>query len=185
MARGAAHSVRIIGGRWRNTRIPVATRDELRPSGDRVRETLFNWLAPWLPGARCLDLFAGTGVLGFEALSRGAAHCTFVERDPRAVTALEALRDRLAADGADIRRADVREHLRGAPTPCDIVFIDPPFHQGLVADVLPRLAAGWLAPGARVYVECERGLAFDTGALTPYREGHTQQVTYRLLEASG
>lgn len=177
--------VRIVGGQWRSRLLDVTSVPGLRPTPDRVRETLFNWLAPWLPGARCLDLFAGTGVLGFEALSRGAAHCTFVERDPRAVTALEALRARLAADGADIRRADVREHLRGAPTPCDIVFIDPPFHQGLVADVLPRLAAGWLAPGARVYVECERGLVFETGTLTPHREGHTQQVTYRLLEASG
>ena len=181
MARAASHAIRIIGGRWRNTRIPVADRDQLRPSADRVRETLFNWLAPALSGARCLDLFAGTGVLGFEALSRGAAHCVLVERDAALVAALSALKQRLGADGAEIHTGDVLRYLGTAPTPADIVFLDPPFHQDLVPRVLALLAHGWLAAGALVYVECEREAAFDIGTLVVHREGRTQQVRYSLL----
>ncbi len=185
MARAAEHSIRIIGGQWRGTRIPVAAREQLRPSADRVRETLFNWLVPELPGARCLDLFAGTGVLGFEALSRGAAHSALVEKDAALVTRMEALKARLKAQHVDVYGADVLRWLNGAATPYDIVFVDPPFHQGRVSAVLAALQRGWLAPRALVYVECEREAAFELGALSMHREGKTQQVRYMLLREAG
>jgi 16S rRNA (guanine966-N2)-methyltransferase len=185
MARAAEHSIRIIGGHWRGSRIPVADREQLRPSADRVRETLFNWLAPELPGARCLDLFAGTGVLGFEALSRGAATSTLVEKDAALVKGMEAVKQRLKAEHAQVQGADVLKWLNGPATPYDIVFLDPPFHRDLVSVVLARLTHGWLAPRALVYVECERDADFELGTFELHREGRTQQVRYLLLRASG
>lgn len=181
MAGAAAHSIRIIGGQWRGTRIPVAAREQLRPSADRVRETLFNWLAPELPGARCLDLFAGTGVLGFEALSRGAAHSVLVENDVALVKRMETLKARLKTEHAEVHGADVLSWLHGAATPYDIVFLDPPFHHDAVSAVLAGLQRGWLAPRALVYVECERAAAFPLGTLSVHREGKTQQQRYMLL----
>ena len=181
MARVATHAIRIIAGRWRGTRIAVAARAELRPTADRVRETLFNWLAPELAGARCLDLFAGTGALGFEALSRGAASCCLVERDALLIESMQGLKARLGAHQADLQQADVLSWLRHAATPYDIVFLDPPFHADLVPAVLSRLALGWLAPRALLYVECEREALFELGALTPHRESNTQHVRYMLL----
>ena len=183
MTRAAEHSIRIIGGQWRGTRIPVAHREQLRPSADRVRETLFNWLAPELPGAECLDLFAGTGVLGFEALSRGAAHSVLVEKDGALVARMETLKARLKATQADIHAADVLVWLNGPATPSNIVFLDPPFNRDRVAAVLPLLARGWLAPRALVYVECEREARFELGALTLHREAETRQLRYMLLRA--
>ncbi|MDE0004546.1 MAG: 16S rRNA (guanine(966)-N(2))-methyltransferase RsmD [Rhodospirillaceae bacterium] len=149
--------VRIVGGRWRGRRLAVPARTEVRPTPDRVRETLFNWLAPSLPGAQCLDLFAGTGVLGLEALSRGAAGTTFVERDAVLVRALEERVSDLAAE-AQVFHEDALEFLASRPRrPVDIAFVDPPYAAGL-AQVLENLV-GWLAPGHLVYVErpVERG----------------------------
>jgi 16S rRNA (guanine966-N2)-methyltransferase len=146
--------VRIIGGDWRRRWLPVAGVESLRPTPDRVRETLFSWLTPLLPGARCLDLFAGTGVLGFEALSRGAGEVVFVDSSPIVVRALEAARERLAAT-ADIVRADAAEYLQRAElAPFDIVFVDPPYTlsvERLFQDLPARLY-----PNARVYLERER-----------------------------
>ncbi|MCC6708713.1 MAG: 16S rRNA (guanine(966)-N(2))-methyltransferase RsmD [Gammaproteobacteria bacterium] len=183
MARATEHSIRIIGGHWRGTRIPVAHREQLRPSADRVRETLFNWLQPELPGARCLDLFAGTGVLGFEALSRGAATCALVEKDGALVARMETLKARLKAEHAALHGADVLAWLNGPASAMDIVFLDPPFHRDLVPTVLARLTRGWLAARALVYVECERDAVFEHPGYTLHREGHTQQVRYLLLRA--
>jgi 16S rRNA (guanine966-N2)-methyltransferase len=157
-ARDRHHSqpgfVRIIGGIWRRRRIALPRAAGLRPTPDRVRETLFNWLAPVLPGAVCLDLFAGTGVLGFEALSRGAARAVLVEREPKAALALERVRGELGA-AAEIVRADAENYLvRGDIGPFDIVFIDPPFADP-VDQVLARLLPH-LRPGARVYLERPR-----------------------------
>jgi 16S rRNA (guanine966-N2)-methyltransferase len=143
--------VRIIGGEWRRRRIALPRDVELRPTPDRVRETLFNWLAPVLPGARCLDLFAGTGALGFEALSRGAARAVLVEREPAAAAALERIREDLGA-AAEIVRADAADYLaRGARERFDIAFVDPPFAMP-VEPVLHALRP-LLEPGARVYLE--------------------------------
>jgi 16S rRNA (guanine966-N2)-methyltransferase len=148
-------SVRIIGGKWRRTRITIAAGADLRPTPDRVRETLFNWLDPLLEGARCLDLYAGTGVLGFEALSRGAASAVLVERDAVAARALERERDKLEAP-AEVVCADAPTYVKGFGIDSfDIVFVDPPYRQ----DVMPVLDAllQALRQGALVYLERERG----------------------------
>jgi 16S rRNA (guanine966-N2)-methyltransferase len=143
--------VRIIGGEWRRRRIALPRDVGLRPTPDRVRETLFNWLAPVLPGADCLDLYAGTGALGFEALSRGAAGAVLVERDRETAQALERVREQLGAP-AEIVCGDAMEYLaRGGPGRFDIAFIDPPF-----AEPVDAVLAGLkplLEPGARVYLE--------------------------------
>ncbi|WP_255325690.1 MULTISPECIES: 16S rRNA (guanine(966)-N(2))-methyltransferase RsmD [unclassified Thioalkalivibrio] len=155
---GRSARVRIIGGAWRRQWLPVPSVGGLRPTADAQRETLFNWLQPQLPGARVLDLYAGTGALGFEAASRGAREVWLVERDARAAAQLEANRERLGATQVHIRRDDVARLLGQPPEagPFDVVFLDPPFGQGRVAPTLAALAAqGWLSPGARVYAELE------------------------------
>ena len=163
-ARKLGNQVRIIGGQWRGRKLEFPDVPGLRPTPDRVRETLFNWLAPMLPGSRCLDLFAGSGALGFEAASRGAAEVLLVERDPRIVKTLREQAQRLRADGLQVVQADVQQYLGGAPQAYDIVLLDPPFGKDLLRPTLQALAAGWLALGARIYLEAERGLG--TEALT-------------------
>jgi 16S rRNA (guanine966-N2)-methyltransferase len=154
--RGArSGSVRIIGGRWRGRRVPVADIDALRPTPDRVRETVFNWLAPVLPGGRCLDLYAGTGVLGLEALSRGAAAAVFVEQSAPAARQLEQSLAALEATATRVVVADAAVYLQGAPTPFDVVFLDPPYGTEL-GNLCTLLGRGWLAPGARIYLESSR-----------------------------
>lgn len=137
----------------------------LRPTADALRETLFNWLQPRLVGARVLDLFAGTGALGLEAASRGAAHVLLVERDARAAAQLEANCEMLGAGGVRIRRYDALRLLRAAPPdgqPFDIVLVDPPFGQGRVMPVLAGLNAhGWVHRDSRVYVEIESDAVLD------------------------
>jgi len=130
----------------------------LRPTPDRVRETLFNWLAFDVAGRHVLDLYAGTGALGLEALSRGAAQATFVESIADVATALEANIEMLGAAGR-VQRADVARFLAAAPTRFDIVFLDPPFRQGLATSACQRLESeGWLTPEALIYVETEHEL---------------------------
>jgi 16S rRNA (guanine966-N2)-methyltransferase len=154
------NSVRIIGGRWRGRKLGFPSFDDLRPTGDRARETLFNWLAGRIEGSQCLDLFAGSGCLGFEALSRGAATVTFVELRTPVVAQLRAEWARLTASDAEglgtarFERMDARAWLaRQPPAPAvDIAFLDPPFAAGLLPALLPALAP-LLAPDARVYVE--------------------------------
>lgn len=150
-----AGKIRIISGRWRGRRIPVPIRPDLRPSGDRARETLFNWLAPKIAGARCLDLFAGTGILGLEAASRGAARVVLVEKDLALVRSLEEIRQNWPeSDSLEIVHADALAWLARADGPFDIVFIDPPFAGRLREQALEALTRpGLLAPDARVYVE--------------------------------
>jgi len=175
-------SVRIIGGEWRGTRLPVADAAGLRPSADRVRETLFNWLQPMLPGARVLDLFAGSGALGLEALSRGAREAILVEREPRLAEALQDSVHRLRAeDRAAVVRADALAWLR-APLHgrFDLVFLDPPFDAALWRDVLGLLPP-WLADDAWLYLEAPSGGAPEPGpGWRPHREGHTRDVRYAL-----
>lgn len=179
--------VRIIGGEWRGRRVPVAVASGLRPTADRVRETLFNWLAPVVPGARCLDLFAGTGALGLEALSRGAAATVFVERNGEVARVLEASLARLGARGARVVATDAQRFLAGAPQPFDVVFLDPPFGEFALGDLCTLLARGWLAAGARVYLEMPGGEALPP--LPPgwelLREKVAGQVRYALAAAGG
>lgn len=182
--RPAPGQVRIIGGRWRGTRLPIADVPGLRPSSDRVRETLFNWLAPVLPGARVLDLFAGTGALGLEALSRGAHGAVLVEADPRAAQALAAALARLQA-GAQARlvQADALRWLESAAAPeapFDVAFVDPPFAAGLWPAVLQRLPAR-LAADAWLYLESPADQAPELPAgWALHREGRTREVRYAL-----
>ena len=147
-------AVRIIGGSWRRRRIPLPEGIELRPTPDRVRETVFNWLASDLPGASCLDLFAGTGALGFEALSRGASRALLIERNPRAAAALRSLRDSLDAT-ADILCTDAEVWLAGEPAErFDVVFVDPPY--ALPVDELLATLPPRLTPRGRIYLERAR-----------------------------
>lgn len=147
--------MRIIGGLWRSRRIRFAAAPEVRPTPDRIRETLFNWLQGAVPRSRCLDLFAGSGALGLEALSRGAAEVTFVERDPRVVESLRGTLAELGADSGRVVAADAFEFLHGPATAYDLVFLDPPFARGWLGDLCKLLAdRGWLAPHAWIYLEC-------------------------------
>jgi 16S rRNA (guanine966-N2)-methyltransferase len=175
----------VIAGRWRGRRFPVADVEGLRPTGDRLRETLFNWLGPGIQGARCLDLFAGSGALGIEALSRGAASCDFIERDARAAAALRDVLGRLDADGARVYEEDGLRWLASVEASYDIVFLDPPFGQTLAAPALERLREGHLAPGALVYIEYPRGDAPPVpDGLEVHREKNSGAVGISLLRAT-
>lgn len=157
MAKPGQHKgyVRIISGQWGSRRIPVADVPGLRPTGDRVRETLFNWLQAFLPGSRCLDVFAGTGALGIEAASRGAAYTLLLERNRTAVTALEMFVAGLGNPLVEIRQANALTFLeKREGQSYDIVFVDPPFDLELQQRVMDLLVQhGWLSPGAIVYLE--------------------------------
>lgn len=155
MARQRSNTVRIIGGAWRGRRIHFPGAPGLRPTADRRRETLFNWLAFDLEGARCLDLFAGSGALGFEAASRGAASVVMVEASREVAAALAATRDGFKATAVQVVHAQMARYLNRAAQAFDVVFLDPPFAQPRLAeDACRRLVdGGWLAPGAHVYLE--------------------------------
>ena len=172
----------VVGGRWRGTKLRVPDRPGLRPTSDRVRETLFNWLMPMLPGARVLDLFAGTGALGLEALSRGAAQAVLVEHDREAAAILRETVARLqGAEGAEIVQADALAWLHAQPAAeFDLAFVDPPFDANLWGGVLPALVPH-LREDAWLYVE-----APGTDDAPPpagwrlHREGRTRDVHYAL-----
>lgn len=162
IAKGAGE-VRIIGGQWKRTRLPVAQRPGLRPTPDRVRETLFNWLGQDMTGWRCLDAFAGTGALGFEAASRGAAAVQLVENDPALVDQLHTLQQRLQAMAVRVQRGDGVAALRHcAPGSLHLVFIDPPFESALFE---PALAAASQAVAADGFIYLEAPQAWDDAAL--------------------
>lgn len=181
MNRAAPGQVRIIGGRWRGSKLPVADKPGLRPSADRVRETLFNWLQAELPRARVLDVFAGTGALGFEAASRGAAQAVLVERDPALAASLRASAQRLHAENIEIVHEDALRWLARAPDHrFDIIFLDPPFDAALWQPALAALSP-WLADDAWLYLESPR----DVAPAVPvdwllHREGRTREVRYAL-----
>jgi 16S rRNA (guanine966-N2)-methyltransferase len=181
----SANQLRIIGGRWRGSRIVFPPLAAIRPSPDRVRETLFNWLQQPIVGARCLDLFAGSGALGLEALSRGAAHVTFVDREPQVGKHLAQTLERLGGRDATVVVEDAQRFLSRPPQPFDIVFLDPPFDSGVLEQAGGRLQA-WLAPGAYIYVECpaERSLAMLSTQWAVHRTKRAGQVGYHLLRAS-
>lgn len=187
--------IRIIGGRWKRTVLPVVAGEGLRPTPDRVRETLFNWLGQDLAGLVVLDLFAGTGALGFEAASRGAAQVVMVEQAPSAVQALRQTVARLPAPQVKVVAADaVRWLIASGETgaspapPFDLVFLDPPFGRGLLARVLPLVACR-LSPAGRVYVESDLPIddavlaGWKADALSVSRGARAGQVHYHLLHA--
>ena len=181
---GGAGFVRIIGGDWRGRKIPVADVEGLRPSGDRGRETLFNWLQGKVHGARCADLFAGTGVLGLEAASRGAAEVTLIERSRKASESLRATVEMLDVGHVSVIEADAIEWLqRQAPQSLDIVFIDPPFDTNLAVSALEILRdQNCLASEALVYLEQPRASSPDLPAgYAESREKLVGEVRIRLL----
>jgi 16S rRNA (guanine966-N2)-methyltransferase len=159
--RGAsARMLRIIAGTWRGRRFRFTAEADIRPTPDRVRETLFNWLAARVADSQCLDLCAGSGALGLEALSRGAARVHFVESDANAVRDLRARLSDWGAAGATVERTDTLRYLRTKPEPFDIVFLDPPYAAGLLSAAARLLEEReWLAPGALIYVESAARLA--------------------------
>ncbi|WP_329742638.1 16S rRNA (guanine(966)-N(2))-methyltransferase RsmD [Dyella sp. A6] len=180
--KGRPGRIRIIGGSLRNSRLEVPDLPGLRPTPERVRETLFNWLAPTLAGVHALDLCAGTGALGIEALSRGAAQVQFVERDPRAAQALRANLARLKADGGAVDTADAQAWLQTAARPFGLVFMDPPFALDLWSALAQGLEqGGWLAAAARIYVESPRDVAPELPAnWLLQREGVAGEVRHAL-----
>lgn len=177
-----AGQIRIIGGQWRGRKLPVPNSQGLRPTTDRVRETLFNWLAPVLRGARCLDCFAGSGALGLEALSRYAASATLLEYERPVAQQLEKNLALLQGEG-QVFNTNALHWLAGNGQPFDVVFLDPPFRQGLLAETVILLEqGGWLADEAWIYVEAEaESAAADVPATwTLHREKVAGQVAYRL-----
>ena len=182
---GPPHEVRIIGGTLRRSKLPVADLPGLRPTPDRVRETLFNWLGQDLTGWRCIDAYAGSGALGFEAASRGAASVLLLERDPRLVRSLRASRERLGAGAVSVEPADALAWLRrAAPASADLVFIDPPFEANQF-DAALAAAAPVVVPGGYLYLEADR--PFDDAAVAPHglrvhRQARAGAVHFHLLQ---
>jgi 16S rRNA (guanine966-N2)-methyltransferase len=176
-------TLRIIGGEWRGRRIRFPGEGGIRPTPDRVRETLFNWLMAHVAGSRCLDLFAGSGALGLEALSRGAAHATFIERERSNVTSLRETTALLAPGRSTVIEADALAWLAGPPQAFDIVFLDPPYAAGQLTDAMRLLESrGWLAADAFVYIELPAKAgepALPPGWL-PHRSGRAGAVGYHL-----
>lgn len=172
--------VRIVGGQWRSRLLDVASVTGLRPTPDRVRETLFNWLGQDLDGLHCLDLFAGTGILGLEAASRGAAGVVLVEQHPRALDALHKAAITLQAAQVEIVRGDAVKFLQNTARKFDVVFLDPPYHQGWLERVEPWLDKV-LQPDGWLYAESEAPLA-QLGKWRTVKQGHAGQVHYHLMQ---
>lgn len=183
---GKPHTIRIIGGNWKRTPLPVLDLDGLRPTPDRVRETLFNWLGQDLDGRRCLDLFAGSGALGFEAASRGAARVLMVERNARAAAQLRANQARLDARNIEIAEADALRLAAGlAPGSFDVIFLDPPFGDEALLSRALELVVPLVAQDGAIYVECGDPLdPAGIDALSGWsvaRDGKAGAVRYHLL----
>ncbi|MEZ5570561.1 MAG: 16S rRNA (guanine(966)-N(2))-methyltransferase RsmD [Halioglobus sp.] len=178
-------AVRIIGGIWRGRKLAFTPSEGLRPTGDRIRETLFNWLAPELRGARCVDLFTGSGALGLEALSRGAVHCDFVDSASRVISTVQQhLKTLDAQDRGLCHQCTAQQFLENAPTPYDIVFIDPPFKLQLVEPVLNTLVQrSLLLNDALVYIEtaASESLPAMPSNWSKHREKSSGGVSYRLF----
>lgn len=178
----SAGQIRIIGGQWRGRKLPVPNSEGLRPTTDRVRETLFNWLAPVIRGARCLDCFAGSGALGLEALSRYAGSATLLEYERPVAQQLERNLSLLGGTG-HVFNTNALTWLAGHGQPFDIIFLDPPFRRDLLTETIMLLEQqGWLADEAWIYIEAEAEInATDVPTTwTLHREKIAGQVAYRL-----
>lgn len=183
--KGAASQLRIIGGQWRSRRLPIASVPGLRPTPDRVRETLFNWLQSVVPGARCLDLFAGSGALGFEALSREAADVVLVEKHSAAFVQLQANVAQLPAKRAELINCDALLYLRSGVEPFDLIFLDPPFRKGFVDEVMALIIEyALLKPNGLIYLEYESEFEpdFSQWQMEAYRQTTAGQVVSVLLK---
>ncbi len=179
MRRTRPNTVRIIGGLWRSRILEFPDAEDLRPTPDRVRETLFNWLGRDLTGMACLDLFAGSGALGFEALSRGAASVVMIEKNPAALRALRDNARKLDATGVTVVRGDALEFVRSARSRFDVVFVDPPYRLGMQVAAL-GLLRGLLAEGGRVYVESDAVFEPPRGWAI-FRRSRAGNVHFHLL----
>ncbi len=182
-------SIRIISGRWRGRKLPVLDAEGLRPTTDRTKETLFNWLMPYVANRRCLDVFAGSGSLGLEALSRHAQSCVFIEKDKQAAQQLQNNFQllKLPANEAQLHHGDALQLLSNLPVPFDLVFLDPPFHKNLLPGVIQSLEQNQLlATGGLVYIEAE--LTASNYAVPAswkcIKQSQTQQLSYRLYQKS-
>ena len=179
------NQLRIIGGAWRGRKLAFPDIEGLRPTGDRIRETLFNWLAPEIQGARCLDVFAGSGALGVEALSRGALTSVMIERDAKAAAQLKINLDLLKADKGQVINSDALNLLQrdNQSEPFHIIFIDPPFQLNLWQSIVDALENGnWLADDATIYIESHRDANYQTPINWQlHRDKYTGQVSYRLF----
>ena len=185
---GGQAYIRIIGGNWRSRRVPVLANSGVRPTSDRTRETLFNWLQGYIAGAHCLDLFAGSGALGFEALSRGARKVTLVDEDFRVVQQLQQNTQSLETPNTEIIWQEAEQYLCQSPTtgrhPYDIVFLDPPFQDNLLERCYGLLQQDdWLSDAALIYMESDRHRPFPQTLLgwEVMRDKQSGQVAYRLL----
>jgi 16S rRNA (guanine966-N2)-methyltransferase len=178
----ASNEVRIIGGKWRGRKLVFPAAAGLRPTLGRVRETLFNWLREDVIDSRCLDLFAGSGALGFEALSRGAASVTLVDSNRRVAQGLRDNASRLAADGAAVVCDRAERVLRRGGPPWDLIFLDPPFASASQGDMLELItAAGALAEGGLIYVEAARRAPEDLRGFVAVRQGSAGDTRFGLL----
>jgi len=182
------NKLRIIGGDWRSRQLSFVDAPGLRPTPARVRETLFNWLQYEIVGKQCLDLYAGSGALGFEAASRGAKSVVQVESNAQACRSLKDNAVALSAQQISVVQSDVLRYLEGAATAFDVVFLDPPFGQNLVVQTCRQLEAyGWLAKQAKIYVETERHFDWSCGASMPenwrqLKSKSAGEVGYHLFE---
>lgn len=185
-SKGGASKLRIIGGEWRSRQLPIIELDGLRPTTDRVRETVFNWLSFEIPGARCLDLFSGSGALGLEALSRGAKECTFVELNRSVAQQIERNLSTLQASNGAVHNTDALSFLQTNPVPFDVIFLDPPFRKGLLEQVLPKLDERWLAANAYIYIEreSEAQLSQLPDHWQLKKEKRAGQLTFALYQVS-
>ena len=184
--KSAQHTLRIIGGQWRGRKLAIPEVEGLRPTGDRIRETLFNWLQGDLVDAHCLDLYTGSGALGFEALSRGAAQVTLLEKNPRAAAQLRKHSTSLSAQHAEIIETDTLNWLANCPlemNSIDIVFIDPPFQEDLWAQTIEALVASKiLKDNSLIYIESDKHTDFQTPSHWQcYRDKKAGAIRYQLF----
>ena len=185
VAKTLAREVRIIGGQWKRSKLPVTDAPGLRPTPDRVRETLFNWLGQDLSGWRCLDAFAGSGALGFEAASRGASEVTLIERERRAARHLTDTKERLKADTVRVENADALSWMaRSAAGRFELVFIDPPFDSDAIVPALDA-AVRLVVEGGYIYLEAAHALPLDAATergLRVHRQSRAGAVHFHLLQ---
>jgi len=184
-SRELPQQVRIVGGSLKRSALPVFDRPGLRPTPQRVRETLFNWLGQDLTGWTCLDAFAGTGALGFEAASRGAASVVLLERDPGLVAALRAAQARLQAHAATVERAESLSWMRSAGRRFQLVLLDPPFDDPTMLDLALQAATHLVVEGGFIYVESARVLPACPDSFERWRQSRAGAVHFHLLRRKG